>query len=155
VRVESLKNGLNKTHEFGLLSFNVIFIPDVPQDQLIPALLAGEGDLIDFCLTSTAERRERVDFTTPWIKDGKAILVAGLNAPQIAKLEDLSGKEIFVRKSSSYRSDLDRINQEFSYKNINPIKITFVDENIQDEDILEAVNVGMLSYAVVTTRQNC
>jgi membrane-bound lytic murein transglycosylase MltF len=146
-----LEKWINKKHEFGLLSFHVIFIPK-PQDQLIPALLAGEGDLIDFCLTSTAERREKVDFTTSWIKDGKAILVAGLNAPAIAKLEDLSGKEIFVRKSSSYRSDLDRINQEFLNKNINPIKIRFVDENIEDEDILEAVNVGMLSYAVVHRR---
>ena len=65
---------------------------------------------------------------------------------------DLSGKEIFVRKSSSYHVDLDRINQEFLRKNITPIKIRFADENIEDEDILEAVNVGMLPYAVVHRR---
>ena len=146
-----LEKWINKKHGFGPLSFHVIFIPK-SQDQLIPALLDGEGDLIDFTLTSTAERREKVDFTTPWIKDGHAILVIGSDATPIAKLEDLSGKEIFVRKSSSYHVDLDRINQEFLRKNITPIKIRFADENIEDEDILEAVNVGMLPYAVVHRR---
>jgi len=148
---KELESWINKKHGFGALAFHVVFIPKA-QDQLIPSLVAGEGDLIASTITSTGERRELVDFTTPWVMNGRAVLVMGPTSPVVGKLEDLSGKELFVRKSSSYHSDIERINKEFMQKGLNPIGLRFIDENIEDEDVLEAVHVGMLPYAVVHRR---
>jgi hypothetical protein len=42
-----------------------------------------------------------VDFTIPALKDVHEILVSGPSAPEIGRLEDLSGKELYIRKTSS------------------------------------------------------
>ena len=51
--------------------------------------------------TITEERRQRVDFSDPFLKTNE-ILVTGPTAPPIASLDDLAGQEIFVRRTSSH-----------------------------------------------------
>ena len=71
------------------------------------------------------------------------------SAPEIGKLEDLSGKELYIRKTSSYYQHLLAINDKFESQKLKPIKLTAADENLEDEDILEMVNAGILPLTVV------
>ncbi|NIO08310.1 MAG: transporter substrate-binding domain-containing protein, partial [Deltaproteobacteria bacterium] len=66
-------------------------------------------------------------------------------APALAGLEDLGGKEIYVRQSSSYYEHLVALNQKLKPK----IKLTAADEDLEDEDLLEMVNAGLLPMVVV------
>ena len=75
-------------------------------DQLIPKLVDGFGDVAAANLTVTPEREKRVAFSAPAVKEIDEIAVTGPHLPSIAGVEDLSGKEVFVRKSSIYYEHL-------------------------------------------------
>ena len=64
----------------------VYFVP-VSRDRLIPALLAGEGDLVAANLTVTPERERQVDFSEPYLEDVKEVVVTGPASPELAALE--------------------------------------------------------------------
>ena len=76
-------------------------------------------------------------------------MVTGPSSPAIAKIDALSGKEIFVRKSSSYYEHLVALNVIFAAQHLTPIKLTAADENLEDEDLLEMVNAGILPFTIV------
>ncbi len=67
---------LNKQLETKTLKTHIIFIP-VTRDQLIPALLAGYGDIAVGNITITPEREELVDFSAPIMRNASEILVTG------------------------------------------------------------------------------
>jgi ABC-type amino acid transport substrate-binding protein len=79
----------------------VVFIP-TSRHQLISGLLEGRGDIAAGILTVTHERLEQVDFGAPFFHGVKEIAVTGPASPNLSSVDDLPGKEIFVRKSSSY-----------------------------------------------------
>jgi len=139
---------INEKLHTGHLKIYVLFIP-VARDQLLPGLLSGRGDIAAAGLTITPERAEVIDFSDPVSKEISEVLVTGPSAPPIGTLEDLAGREVYVRASSSYRSSLDALNERFREKGLEEIKIRDALEQLEDEDILEMVNSGMLEWAVV------
>ena len=134
------------------LRVNVIIIP-VRRDQLIPALVEGRGDPAAANLTITAERLRSVDFSDPFLTDVKELVVAGPAAPTLGPLDDLAGKEIHVRASSSYHESLQRLNKSFKKARKAPLKLTLADENLEDEDLLEMVNAGLIPMVVVDSHK--
>ena len=135
---------LGKKH----LRVHVVFIP-VARDQLIPGLISGRGDIAVAGLTITPERDELVDFTNPVTRALSELLVTGPSAPRLNSLDDLAGETIYVRASSSYRSSLDALNQNLREKGLEEVKVENASEYLEDEDILEMVNAGLLEWAVV------
>ncbi len=80
------------------------------RDKIIPAPVEGLGDIAAANLTITPERSKQVDFSKPIYDNVSEVVVTGPSSPKIASLEDLSGKEVFVRKSSSYYEHLEQLN---------------------------------------------
>jgi membrane-bound lytic murein transglycosylase MltF len=130
----------------------VLIIP-VRRDQLLPALVQGLGDVAGGNLTITPQRRELVDFTNPWVSDVKELVVTGPSTPPIETVEELAGREIWVRGSSSYYESLRRLNEEFPIRGFPEIRIRKADENLEDEDILEMVQAGLLPATVVDSHK--
>jgi len=130
------------------LKVNVAFIP-VTRDNLIPALIQGRGDVAAASLTITPERQKQVDFTNPLLTDVREVVVASPNTPPIKSIDDLSGKEIYVRKTSSYFESLSRLNQKFKDADRKPVEVREASELLESEDLLEMVNVGLLPMIVV------
>ena len=145
---DEFEKWINKGKKSQLDRIRVVFVP-TPRDQLFAALNEGRGDIVAANLTITEDRLEKVDFTDPVLKNVHEILVTGPSAPASEKPEDLSGKELYVRKSSSYYEHLVALNANFDAQNIEPIKLTAADENLEDEDLLEMVNAGLLPFVVV------
>ncbi len=145
---EEFDKWVNKDKKSEIERMRITFVP-MPRDKLLTALNEGRGDVVAANLTITPRRLAAVDFTDPVLKDVHEVLVTGPSAPTIAKLEDLSGKEIFVRKSSSYYEHLAALNANFATQHLKPIKLTAGDENLEDEDLLEMVNAGILPFVVV------
>jgi hypothetical protein len=112
-------------------------------------LIDGKGDIAAANLTITAERSAAVDFAKPWSKDVKEILVTGPSAPSIASISDLGGKEVMVRISSSYYTHLVELNERLEGERHATVKIVPADENLEDEDVLQMVNAGLLPWAFI------
>jgi membrane-bound lytic murein transglycosylase MltF len=127
---------------------NVVIIP-VERDELIPYLLAGKGDVVAANLTVTPARQAQVAFTNPTQRNVSELVVSGPKAPPIAKIEDLVSTKIFVRPSSSYFEHLVALNK--SRKNAGKKKFPIVkaDEILEDYDLLEMVNAGLLPAVIV------
>jgi membrane-bound lytic murein transglycosylase MltF len=144
-----LEDALNKQLATSRTSLvNVLFVP-VSRSELIPALLAGKGDVIMADLTVTPERAAVVDFTDPWIDGVEEIVVTSPGGPVIESVDDLSGKEVFVRESSSYYQSLLALNTRLSSEGKAPVTLTPAPEELEDEDLLEMANAGLVNILVV------
>ena len=126
------------------LEISVVFLP-VTRDQLLPALLAGYGDLAVANLTITPERAAQVDFSVPLYRNISEILVTGPAGAPVGTIDDLSGKTLHTRRSSSYYESLTALNQRFGAAGRAPVTVRTVDEHIEDEELLEMVNAGLIS----------
>jgi membrane-bound lytic murein transglycosylase MltF len=127
--------------------FHVVFMP-VPRDQLLPRLVEGRGDLATGTLEITPERSKIVDFSDPIVIGVKEIAVTGPNSPVLHSVDDLSGQEVFVRKSSSYWERLDALNARFKTQGKPQVKLRLAPENLEDEDLLEMLNAGLVPIVI-------
>lgn len=141
---------LNKQYRFNdkSLQWRVLFIP-VGRDELIPRLQEGVGDITAGGLAVTHRRQAQVDFSVPFASGIREVLVTGPKSTKVASLEDLAGKEVMVRPSSSYYEHLIELNETFREKGLPPLIIKPADENLESEDLLEMVNVGLVNATVV------
>lgn len=120
-----------------------------PFNQLFSELKAGKGDIIASGLTITPERQAAVDFTTPYIKNIREILVSNKNLTAVQRLEDLSEKQIIVVANSSYTIHLEQANQALGLLGLPGIEIIQADPVLEAEDLLEMVNAGLFEYTVI------
>jgi len=144
-------NNRHKTKNKHILTY-MVFIP-TSRDQLISGLLEGRGDIAAGILTVTPERLEQVDFGEPFFRGVKEIAVTGPASPQLTSVDNLSGKEVFVRKSSSYWTHLEHLNKRFAQEQKPPVMLKAAPEDLQDDDLLEMVNAGLVEIIVVDRYQ--
>ncbi len=130
------------------LKVRIVFIP-VTRDNLFKALNEGKGDIAAANLTITSSRQEQVAFTTPLYSDVKELLVSGPSSPDVKNLEQLSGKTVFVRRSSSYYESLQELNARFAKASLPPVILQEAPEALEDEDLLEMLNAGLIPLIVV------
>ena len=130
------------------LRVRVLFIP-VPRDRLLSSLAEGKGDIAAGNLTVTPERQKLVDFAAANASNVSEVVVTGPASPTIATLDDLAGKEVFVRKSSSYYESIVALNKKFTTEKKAPLLIKEAPETLEDEDLLEMLNAGLVATVVV------
>lgn len=139
---------LNRRKFSKLAPINIVFIP-VNRDQIIPLLEQGYGDIAVGGLIVTPEREEKVDFSDPVISGLKEIVVANHEAPKLNSILDLSGKEVYVHQTSGYFNSLTHLNDSLQNIGLEPVKIKAVRPYLEDEDILEMVNSGLIQYTIM------
>jgi membrane-bound lytic murein transglycosylase MltF len=139
---------LNQRFKSKHIKVTIVFIP-VARDKLLPGLADGFGDIAAGNLTITDTRSQIVDFGHPLINGVREVLMTGPGAPKLATRDDLSGQEVFARASSSYWEHLEALNRDLVAAGKAPMTLTKLDEELEDEDIMEMVNAGLLPWAVV------
>jgi membrane-bound lytic murein transglycosylase MltF len=147
-RGKAFEEEINRERGRKGLRVDVVFVP-VSQDDLLPALIQGRGDIAAANLTITPERQAWVDFSAPLWSGVDEIVVTGPASPELRSLDDLSGQEIFVRLSSSYFQSLWHLNERFGREGKPPLRIKPAPEALADEDLLEMLNAGLVAFAVV------
>ncbi len=143
---------VNKKMKTGTIKIKVLFIP-VTRDRLLPALKEGLGDIAAANLTITPERKKEVDFGDPLLTGVSEIVVTGKGVPPLQGPEDLSGREVHLRLSSSYHGSLRRLNDALAAKGKPPVKIVPADEHLEDSDLLEMVSAGLIPAVVVDSHK--
>ena len=122
----------------------------VSRDRLISALVNGQADLVAADLTITGDRSELVDFSVPFVRSVDEVIVfAPGKGDDVSSMEDLSGHDLYVRKSSSYFEHLMELNDDLIGRSLEPIRIEPAHELLRTQDILEMVNAGLVSATVV------
>jgi membrane-bound lytic murein transglycosylase MltF len=138
---------LNKHLKKGHVRVHVVFLPDARGD-LVASLKEGRGDVAMGYLTITPERQKEVDFSNPTAKDVSEIVVTAAGQPPLATPQDLSGREVYIRKDSSYYESVEELNAELKKAGKLPVKIRIAPDNLEAEDILEMVNAGLVPATI-------
>jgi len=116
-------------------------------------LVAGRGDIAVGNLTITLARKELVDFSDPVLTGVREYVVTAETEQAITQLADLAGREVHVRKSSSYFESLVAANGTLEAAKLDPIKIVEADERLEDEDLIDMVQAGLLPAIVVDSHK--
>ena len=75
--------------------------------------------------------------------------MTGPSAPPLESIEGLSGQTLYLRESSSYRESAEALNERLVAAGQAPAKIHYMSELLEDDDLIEMVNAGLLPWAVV------
>jgi membrane-bound lytic murein transglycosylase MltF len=126
----------------------MVFIP-VTHKEGFERMSDGRGDIAASNIPIIPEANEKVDFSDPIRDHVKEIVVTGPTAPPVASLDDLSGKEVFVRRVSRYWPNLEKLNTQFKAAGKPTIILKEADGSLQDEDILDMVNAGVVGITVM------
>ena len=150
--MHQFEDELNRDIKAKALRVTVVFVP-VSRAELLPALRDGRGDIAAANLTITPERAQQVDFTRPVYTGVSEVVVSAPAAAPVANAEELSGREVFVRTSSSYHESLVALNGALKAKGKAPVKIVAAPEVLEDEDLIEMANANLVSYLVVDSHK--
>jgi membrane-bound lytic murein transglycosylase MltF len=156
--VRRFEEHLNRKYKdvLGKRPITVVPVP-VTRDRMLPMLQEGRGDIIAAGITVTPEREQHVDFSVPIAEGRSEIIVTGPGAPELALVEDLSGREVHVRapselqqrRLSAYYDSLVELNRRFSAEGRPPMRLTLVPVVLEDEDLMEMVNAGLVKVTVI------
>jgi len=138
---------LNKGRKRNTPKISIKYVP-VTFERLIPALLAGEGDIAVGHLTVTPARERRIDFARDERVKVDELLVMHKSVTGIQSLEDLSGRTVYVKPASSYAEHLQGLNAHFASVGKQPIDIRLADPHLVTEDLIELVNAGVIELTV-------
>jgi membrane-bound lytic murein transglycosylase MltF len=127
---------------------SVTLVP-LPRDGLASALTQGRVDCVVAQIIVRPELQALVDFTNPTRTGVSEVVVTGPGAPAIASVDDLSGKDVYARKDGSAWQSLVTLNETLKAKGRPPVAIREVPGNLEDEDLLEMVNAGLIPAIVV------
>lgn len=143
---------INESLGTGHVRVHVAMVP-VARDQLIEGLVQGYGDIAIGNLTITDERLQQVDFTDPVADGVSELVITGPGSPELSSLDDLAGQEVYVRHSSSYYESLSHLNERFRGEGKAEMTLTPAPEVLEDEDLLEMVNAGLVPIVVVDSHK--
>ena len=149
--VREFERALNQRYkkEIGRRPVTVLIVPTT-RDKLLTDVVAGRGDIAAGNITVTEERLRVVDFVAPPdVRTVDEIVVTGPKAPAIATVDDLSGKTVHVRPTTSYHQSVVELNARFQKAGKAPVTIVPLPDPLEDEDKLEMVNAGVLDIVIV------
>jgi membrane-bound lytic murein transglycosylase MltF len=124
-----------------------VFLPSA-RDRFVSDIVNGHGDVAVAGLTVTAAREQQVDFISYDLTMNE-IVVTAANVSGLGSVEDLAGRKVFVRRSSSYYESLAALNTRLRAAGKTPVQIKLVDEHLEDEEILELTHAGVVPITVV------
>jgi membrane-bound lytic murein transglycosylase MltF len=128
------------------LKIQAVVVP-IRRDQAFAALNEGRGDVIANYLTETPERRKLASFASAGFTVNE-VLVTRSDAPPANTVEQLSGREIYVRPGSSYHESLVELNAKLTQAGLKPVAIRELDPNLDTDEALEMVNAGVIPATV-------
>jgi membrane-bound lytic murein transglycosylase MltF len=120
------------------------------RERLIPDLVAGLGDIAAGNLSVTEERLLQVDFVAPPdLREVSELVLTSQRTGAMASVNELSGRTVHVRASSSYHESLEALNRRFRQEGKAPVKLVLVPDMLEDEDLMEMLDAGVVDIIVV------
>ncbi len=118
----------------------MVVVPE--RSELVTWLLDGRGDVAAASLTVTPERKKLVSFSRPYLYTREVVVrPAGADGP--TSPTDLAGREVHVRRSSSYWESLSELVESKV-----EVELVPVDEEIETEMLLDQVAAKQIPLTV-------
>ena len=143
---------LRATLGAGAETLTVALLP-LTRDAMLDALDSGRVDVLAANLTVTPSRADRVAFADPMLRGVRELIVTGPAAPPVATLDDLAAVPVHARPSSSYHEHLAALNAARAKAGDPPIPIVSVDEALEDYDLVELVDVGVIPAVILDSHK--
>ena len=143
-----LEKDLNTKLKTGNLAIGAVFIP-VAREEMLSKLAAGYADLAGTLIAPREAYSKDVQYTEPLIRNAAGVVVTGPAAPPIAKLDDLSGHEVYVHQNTIVWDKLVDLNEQLNKAGKAQIKLMPADPNLLDDDIAQMVNAGLVPATVM------
>ena len=115
---------------------------------LIPALQAGQVDMVIAAMYITDQRKEVVDFADPYVDTG-LVMITRKNDDRIKSLSDLDGKTVGVKLGATGAKAADRLKQEgrkIEIKQYNDTLDSFSDLLVSRVDVVFNDKLNTLEY---------
>jgi membrane-bound lytic murein transglycosylase MltF len=125
---------------------HAVVVP-VPRSDLAAALLDGRGDVIAMPFAETPDRLAHVAFA-PGGRRVNEVLVVRRDSPAADSPAAIAGREVHVRRDSSYYESLLALNERLADEGLAPVRIRLLDPNLEAHEALELVNDGVLPATV-------
>jgi membrane-bound lytic murein transglycosylase MltF len=127
-----------------------VHLNPTPRNELLADVANGLADIAAGNLTVTEGGSTLVDFVAPADrKPNTELVLTRADGLAIRAVEDLAGKTVHVRKSSSYHESLQALNDRLKKDGKAPVKVALVPDELEDEDMMEMLNAGLLRVIVV------
>jgi membrane-bound lytic murein transglycosylase MltF len=146
--VREFEQWINQKYTTGQRPITVYLVPTT-RDKLLQGVVDGLGDIAAGNLTVTPERQKLVDFALQTGRVVREVVVTGAKAPPIASLDEIAGRTVHVRPSSSYHESLGALNQRFRREGKPEVVLNLVPDALEDEDMMEMANAGLIDLLVV------
>jgi membrane-bound lytic murein transglycosylase MltF len=147
--VRDFERYVNQKYRKDKRPVTVVILP-ATRDRLLRDVASGLADIAAGNITVMESRRRQVDFATSASMSAlNEVVVTGPKAPPVATLDDLSGKTVHTRPSSSTYESLLALNKRFAAAKKPPAKIVRLPDALEAEDTLEMANAGLLDIVVV------
>ncbi len=143
----SLERWANQQADIGK-KLKVVFVP-VPQERLLSDLMAGLGDVAAGDILDDAADRDEIDYSGSLAPDSGAVIITRKRGDPVNRLEDLSGREVVIHRSSASYEPLRALSGRLEMQGRRPIRLIIAPEELQDEDLLQMVSGGLVTTAVV------
>jgi membrane-bound lytic murein transglycosylase MltF len=143
-----LEKELNKKLKTGNLTINAVFIP-VAREEMIAKLAGGYADVAGTLIVPRETQGAQVDYTAPLVPDAAGVVVTGPAAPPLARLDDLSGHEVYVHQNTAVWDKFAELNEQLRKAGKAPVKLVPADPNLLDDDIAQMVNAGLVPATVL------
>ena len=119
------------------------------KDQLLGALLRGEGDLMAPGELLDVKPTHAVTPSDPILERVPLMLVGVKGERRYTRLEQLSGRTVALTTGSAAGEALNVINQKLALRKLPPVNIEWVDPTLAVEDVLEMVQAGIYHLTLV------
>jgi membrane-bound lytic murein transglycosylase MltF len=113
---------------------HVFFVP-LTREKLLRALIDGKVDMIAAQVTVRPSLEKIVDFTNPTRSNVSEVVVTGRGAPPVASVQDLAGRDVFVRKSRPYYESLVALNEQLKAQGKPEVVVHAAPETLEDDDL--------------------
>jgi membrane-bound lytic murein transglycosylase MltF len=150
---QELEKVLNTKYKTTAANRIVVGLLPTPIDKLQERMVGGYGDIAAYGISITEQNKALVDFTAPTMTGLKIIPVTGPGAPELKTVEDLSGKEVWIRPHTRMQHDLDAFNARLKAHGKAPVIVRESDPVLEPADVMEMVNVGTYPIALMQSKQ--
>ncbi len=111
--------------------------------DLIPALLAGQGDIIATNYTITPLRKRQVQFTQPITRTTEYLVTSKKSKP-LKTGADLKNKTIYIQSRTSYALTAQGLARVFPN-----LSVKYINQRLTSEDLLDRVADGTYEFTIL------
>ena len=119
------------------------------KDQLLGALLRGEGDLMAPSELLDVKPSHAISPSDPIIDRVQLLLVGVKGERRFTRLEQLSGRTLALTTGSAAGEAVNLINQKLALRKLPAVNVEWVDPSLAVEDVLEMVQAGIFHLTIV------